>query len=117
MWSKLMEDRILEAIRSGELGPPPPGIGAVDLTEYFSAPAHERVGNAILRNARIIPREIELLGRIAELESRIAGHGPDDDSGTGLREQWVAALQDCRTAYAMAMERRRSAARNGGGLP
>jgi hypothetical protein len=100
-WEKLAENRIQEAIENGELEPPPGG-GPLDLTEYFALPEAERAGLSLLRNAGVIPPEIELLKAAAALERELAqcrnaGHAAH------LREQ----LEEKRVAFALTLERRK----------
>ncbi|MEP6673358.1 MAG: DUF1992 domain-containing protein [Chthoniobacter sp.] len=106
-WTKLAESRIEEAIAQGEFENLPGQGQPLDLAEYFAQPATERAGSALLKNANVIPPEVQLLKEIAALEkavaaSETAGNIPGAPAKT-LREQ----LQEKRVAFAMAMERRR----------
>jgi len=126
-WTKLAEDRIAEAIANGELKDLPGQGQPLDLSEYFALPAAERAGAALLKNANVMPPEVQLLKEIAELEEAIrrggcgalAGGKSETDRShrsqtsreehaqrerlAGLRDQ----LQEKRVAFALAMERRR----------
>ena len=50
-----------------------PGKGKpIDLTEYFEMPEEVRVAQAMLKNAGMAPREVDLLKEIAELRQLLA---------------------------------------------
>jgi hypothetical protein len=118
-WTKLAEDRIEEAIANGEFKDLPGQGQPLDLSEYFALPAAERAGAALLKNANVVPPEVQLLKEIGELEETIqrtesagktdkshqshASHSSHGDRLTRLRDQ----LQEKRVAFALAMERRR----------
>ncbi|MEI9895089.1 MAG: DUF1992 domain-containing protein, partial [Chthoniobacter sp.] len=114
-WTKLAESRIEEAIAQGEFRDLPCQGQPLDLAEYFAQPPAERAGSALLKNAHVIPPEVQLLKEIGELEKAILeAESPPSYSShssppshprnlpTRLREQ----LQEKRVAFAMAMERR-----------
>jgi hypothetical protein len=101
-WTKLAEDRIAEAIANGEFDNLPGQGKPLDLADYFALPAAERAGTALLKNANVVPPEVQLLKEIAELEKAIVFHS-DSPRVARLREQ----LQEKRVAFSMSMERRR----------
>ncbi|EDY21885.1 conserved hypothetical protein [Chthoniobacter flavus Ellin428] len=116
-WTKLAENRIEEAIASGEFENLPGKGQPLDLAEYFALPAAERAGSMLLKNANVIPPEVQMLKEIGELEEAITrseNAGEEDrlhrtdkaaaaTSLARLREQ----LQEKRVAFSLAMERRR----------
>lgn len=116
-WTKLAEDRIAEAIANGEFENLPGKGQPLDLAEYFALPAAERAGANLLKNANVIPPEVQLLKEIGQLEEAIAqAERALEENGSHrpyttytpvtlakLREQ----LQEKRVTFALAMERRR----------
>ena len=58
------------------------------------------VGVSLLRNANVVPPEIELLKEAAALERQLAGANPARARETNAR------LQEVRVTFSMAMERR-----------
>lgn len=109
-WTKLAESRIEEAIANGEFKDLPGHGQPLDLAEYFALPATERAGAALLKNANVVPPEVQLLKEIAALEEAIqnsdrthTSHSSQGDRLSRLREQ----LQEKRVAFALANERRR----------
>ena len=102
-WEKLANNRIDEAIASGEFDDLPGQGQPLDLSEYFSQPAAERVGVHLLRNADVMPPEVELLKQIATLEEALAAAEMDP----AKRDRVKADLQEKRVAFALAMERRK----------
>jgi hypothetical protein len=70
-WSALAEDRIKIAIESGEFDNLPGTGKPLDLAEYFSVPAGERMAFSVLKSAGVTPCEVEWLREIHRLESAI----------------------------------------------
>ena len=101
-WTKLAENRIEEAIANGEFENLPGQGQPLDFAEYFAWPAAERAGAALLKNANVIPPEVQFLKDIAALEEALSG-AEAAEVLRQLREQ----LQERRVAFALAMERRR----------
>lgn len=101
-WEKLAHNRIEEAIAAGEFDDLPGRGQPLDLSEYFSQPATERMGTQVLKNANVLPPEIELLKRIAALEAALAAGVGDTE-----RARLQAELQEKRVTYALTMERRK----------
>jgi len=101
-WQKLAENRIDEAIALGEFDDLPGRGRPLDLTEYFSQPASERVGVNLLKNAGVVPPEVELLKQVAALEVALAECGDAAE-----RERLNAELQEKQVALALALERRK----------
>jgi hypothetical protein len=116
-WTKLAEDRIEEAIAKGEFKDLPGQGRPLDLSEYFAMPAAERAGAALLKNANVVPPEVQLLKEIAELEEAIRSaesgavtdgrDGKNRNHGTDRLGRLRDQLQEKRVAFALAMERRR----------
>src|SRR5690349_8882754 len=99
-WTKLAEDRIEEAIANGEFDHLPGQGQPLDLAQYFALPAAERAGATLLKNANVVPPEVQLLTEIGELEEAIrpaeqshsshyshSSHGSSCDRLAKLREQ------------------------------
>lgn len=67
----IVESLIKEAQERGEFDNLT-GMGKpIDLTEYFNSPEDVRVAQSVLKNAGMIPREIELLKEITALKESI----------------------------------------------
>jgi hypothetical protein len=62
-----VDEIIREAMSRGEFNNLPGAGKPVNLDAYFSTPEEVRMVYSILRNAGILPREIELLREIAKL--------------------------------------------------
>jgi hypothetical protein len=101
-WEKLAQNRIEEALAAGEFDDLPGRGKPLDLTEYFSRTPEERAGVSLLKNAGVLPPELELLKLAASLEDALAR-----SQDAGQRARLNAELQEHRVAFAMAMERRR----------
>jgi hypothetical protein len=71
-FSVLAEQRIREALARGEFDNLPNSGRPLNLDEYFSAPPDLRMAHSILRNAKCVPVEVELLNEVARLRDAIA---------------------------------------------
>ena len=101
-WEKLAQHRIEEAIAAGEFDDLPGRGQPLDLAEYFSHPATERMGVQVLKNANVLPPEVEQLKQIAALEAALTSCPTDEQ-----RKSLQSKLQEKRVAFAMTMERKR----------
>jgi len=71
VFAKDVDQRIKEAIARGEFENLPGKGKPLDLDAYFAAPEHLRMGYSILKNANIIPEEMELLRQIEDLKESL----------------------------------------------
>lgn len=67
-FQKVVEERILEAQRTGAFDNLPGKGRPLELEDLSSAPEDLRVAYQILKNARVLPPEVELLKEIRTLE-------------------------------------------------
>jgi hypothetical protein len=65
------DEKIKEAIAKGEFDNLPGKGKPLDLDGYFATPEHLRMGYSILKNAGIIPEEMELLKQIEGLKKSL----------------------------------------------
>src|SRR5215469_14220670 len=63
-----VDEKIKEAIARGEFDNLPGKGKPLDLDAYFATPEHLRMGYSILKNADIIPEEMELMRQIEDLK-------------------------------------------------
>jgi len=100
--SKNVDEKIAEAIASGEFENLPGKGKPLDLDAYFATPEHLRMGYSILKSADIIPEEIELLREIEGLRKSL-------DSSTNRTEKKALRQQLCEklTNLNMRMEHNR----------
>jgi hypothetical protein len=63
-----VEKIIKEAMERGEFDNLPGKGKPIDLTAYFDTPEEVRVAYSVLKNAGMLPHEVELLKEIAELK-------------------------------------------------
>jgi len=67
-FDKAVESIIQEAMQRGDFDNLPGRGKPIDLTAYFDTPEDVRAAYALLKNAGMAPREVELLREIAELK-------------------------------------------------
>jgi hypothetical protein len=79
MFGKLIEDKIREAIEAGEFDNLPGKGKPVDLDAYFATPADLRLGYSVLKSAKCLPVEVELMKEIEELKTKMAVCQQDDE--------------------------------------
>jgi hypothetical protein len=100
-FERVAENKIREAMERGEFDNLPGAGKPLDLDEYFRLPEHLRMVFSILKSARCVPAEVELLNEIAVLERQLAGAAAAD------RPAIRRALTDRRTQLAVVLERSR----------
>jgi hypothetical protein len=71
-FEKIAQNRIQEAIERGEFDNLSNKGQPLNLDEYFATPEDFRLGHSVLKNAKIVPAEIELLGEVGRLNEQIA---------------------------------------------
>jgi hypothetical protein len=99
-FEKHADERIREAIESGEFDDLPGKGKPLDLEAYFAAPEHLRMGYSILKNAEIIPEEVELLKEIEALRKSLEAVTNETDKAA-IRQQ----LSEKVISFNMRMER------------
>ena len=72
MFGNLIENKIREAIDAGEFDDLPGKGRPIDLDAYFATPADLRLGYSVLKSARCLPVEVELMKEIDELKTKLA---------------------------------------------
>lgn len=77
-FERIVEAAIQEAISRGEFDNLPGRGKPIDLTEYFNTPEDVRVAQAILKNAGMVPAELELLQEIVVLKEMIPALTDED---------------------------------------
>lgn len=101
-WEKLAHNRIEEAIAAGEFEDLPGRGHPLNLDAYFALSPTERAGVELLKNAGVLPPEMELLKQIAALEAAMEGC-----QDVKNHERLAGELQEKRVVFALAMERRK----------
>ena len=70
-FDELIESLIKDAQARGDFDNLPGKGKPIDLTDYFNTPEDVRVAQSVLKNAGIVPVEIELLQEIAALKDSL----------------------------------------------
>jgi DnaJ-like protein len=105
-FSRVVENRIREAIAEGKFDNLPGAGERLDLEEYFSTPEDLRMAYSILKNARVAPAEVELLNEIARVKQTLEQTNDDAE-----RRSLQQILADRQTELAVRLERRSRQAR------
>jgi hypothetical protein len=101
---KNADEKIEEAIASGEFDNLPGKGRPLDLDGYFATPEHLRMGYFILKSADVIPDEMERLRQIEALKKSL------DSSTTPMEEKALRKqLSEMLTNFNMRMEDNRKA--------
>jgi len=105
-FQKNIDEKIEEAIARGELDNLPGKGKPIDLDSYFATPEHLRLSYSILKNANVIPEEIELLRQIEALKKSL------DSSSTPLEKEALRQqLSEKLANFNLRMEHHRKARR------
>jgi len=89
LFQRLAEQRILEAQRRGEFDDLPGKGKPLELEDLSWVPEDLRIGYKVLKNARVLPPEVELLKDIHNLEDLLK-HVDDESERLALAKsiQW-----------------------------
>ncbi len=104
MW--FVEQIIREAMERGEFDHLPGAGKPMDLSAYFDLPEDVRLAYTLLKNADILPEEVELLRQIADLEQQALLETDAEHSRTLRR-----AAEEKRLRFHLLMERRKTISR------
>ena len=85
-FQKNVDAKIEDAIARGEFDNLPGKGKPLDLDAYFATPEHLRIGYSILKNAGIIPEEMDLLRQIDSLRECLESSNGEIE-GKALRRQ------------------------------
>ena len=99
-FDKTVEAILKEAIERGEFDDLPGKGRPIDLTAYFETPEEVRAAYSILKNAGMLPREVELLREIAELKQTLAAARE-----AGLQKQIRRQIEQKQLEFSLMMER------------
>ena len=67
---KIADEKIREAQNRGDFDNLPGYGKPIDLKEYFQTPPHLRVSYTLLKNAGVLPQEIQFINQMSELKKR-----------------------------------------------
>ena len=101
-FEKLVETLIKEAQARGEFENLPGQGKPIDLTNYFNTPEDVRVAQAILKNAGMVPMEIELLQEIAALKELLGMTSAESE-----KDKLRKSLKDKQLQFDLLLERRK----------
>ena len=76
---KLIEKKIREAMENGEFDNLAGSGQPIDLSDYFATPEDFRLGHKLLKDAKIIPEELELLREAETLKAELARCSTEDE--------------------------------------
>jgi hypothetical protein len=105
-YHKLVEERIQEAIANGEFDNLPGRGKPLDLDEYFSAPEEMRMAFSVLKNANVLPEEIQLLRDIGALQTQLTQPASEAD-----RSRIGKTISEKTVQLNLLMERRKGCQR------
>lgn len=101
-FDKTVEALIKEAQARGEFDNLPGKGKPLDLTEYFNSPEDVRVAQAMLKNAGMVPVEIELLQEITALKEALAVTSDETE-----KDKIRKLLKEKQLEFNLLLERRR----------
>ena len=104
--AKIAENKIREAMARGEFDHLVGAGKPIDLDEYFRTPEDLRMAYSVLKSAKCLPEEVELMHEIAALDREL-GDATTEADCAGLRRR----LRDRRLQLAMALDRQRTRTR------
>src|SRR5215471_15864838 len=100
-FSRVAENRIREAMAQGQFDNLPGAGQPLNLEEYFSTPEDLRMAYGLLRSAKCVPAEVELLNEVSRLESAVAAA-----ADAAARQPLQRSLRDRKIQLAILLEHR-----------
>ncbi len=103
MWmERLAEQKIEEAMEEGKFNNLKGKGKPIDLDSYFSMPPEWRAGHTLLKNAGVLPEEVQLLKEVEALKEQLSDC-VDEEELRRLRKR----ITEKMLQYNLLMERRR----------
>ena len=99
----LVEQKIRQAMEDGEFDHLSSKGKRIDLTDYFEIPEDIRLAYSVMKNAGVLPPEIELMAEIRDLE-QLRTKLSKDMRASDIQSR----LQDLRLRLRLQLERRRA---------
>jgi hypothetical protein len=100
---KIAENKIREAIARGEFDNLVGAGKPIDLEEYFRTPEDLRMAYSLLKSAKMLPEEVDLMNEIAVLDRELGETRTDAE-----RARVTRRLRDRRLQLALALDRQRT---------
>ncbi|MFN0121363.1 MAG: DnaJ family domain-containing protein [Blastocatellia bacterium] len=100
-FQRIAENRIREAMENGEFDKLPHGR-KIDLSQYFSLPEELRLVHSVLKNAGIIPGEIELLREIGGINTQL-----EQTEDLALQQRLKKQRAELQLKFDLLLEQRR----------
>lgn len=100
VWDRLAEAKIVEAMQRGEFDDLPGAGKPLELEDLSHVPAHLRLGYKVLRNANVLPPEVELRRENYSLDRLI-----DATSDLDQREELRRRRRENDLRYSLLVER------------
>jgi hypothetical protein len=100
---KAVESIIREAMARGEFDDLPGKGKPVDLTDYFNTPEDFRLAYSIMKNAGVLPEEVEILKEIEALNGELEACKDE-----GERKQLKKKIEDRKMRVSLLLEGQRA---------
>lgn len=100
--SKVIEEKIREAMEAGEFDNLEGEGKPINLDEYFNTPDDLRMGFSVLKSAKIVPEEVDRLKEIGELRERIKSIFDETE-----KKRLTKILNEKTLAFDILMERKK----------
>jgi hypothetical protein len=100
---KTVDAIIQEAMRRGEFDNLPGKGKPIDLTDYFNTPEDFRLAYSIMKNAGVLPEEVEVLKEIEALNSQLEACKDE-----GKRKQLKKKIEDRKMRVSLLLEGNRA---------
>jgi len=100
---KTVDTIIREAIRRGEFDNLPGKGKPIDLSDYFNTPENFRLAYSIMKNAGVLPEEVEILKEIEALKSQL-----EACTDKSQRKQLKKKIEDRKMRVSLLLEGNRA---------
>lgn len=100
-WSKFAEEKIKEAIATGEMEPKEGKGKPLEMDAYFAPREEDRVAYHVLRSSGHVPQEAYLLSEMTQLRASL-----QKETSTERRREITRRLIQVETEWNLSLERR-----------
>jgi hypothetical protein len=100
-WSKFAEEKIKEAMATGEMEPKTGKGKPLDMDEYFAPRDEDRMAYHVLRSSGHVPQEVYLMSELAQLRASLL-----KETNAEERLEITRRLMQVETEWNLSLERR-----------
>jgi hypothetical protein len=104
-WAKFAEEKIKEAMATGEMEPKTGKGKPLEMDEYFAPRDEDRMAYHVLRSSGHVPQEVYLMSELTQLRASLK-----TETNAERRRELTSRLIQVETEWNLSLQRRQSRA-------